>query len=93
MTKFKYKRLYKCGHCLYSDSPIEADYCYVCGKPVETRTMIILYRTIKYFMSDLIFDYKIYRADHAIHLNWIVVGAIGNIILCILNLINLWRHW
>lgn len=23
----------------------------------------------------------------------IVVGAVGNIILCILNLINLWRHW
>lgn len=24
---------------------------------------------------------------------WVIVGAIGNIILCILNVINLLRHW
>lgn len=93
MIEYKYRQFYKCGHIGYSDFPIKAEYCYVCGQPVETRAMVILYRKIKYFISDLIFNYKIYRVDHAIHLNWIVVGAIGNIILCILNLINLWRHW
>ena len=24
---------------------------------------------------------------------WVVIGAVGNIILCILNVINLFRHW
>ena len=25
--------------------------------------------------------------------DWVIVGAVGNLILCVLNVINLWRHW
>lgn len=24
---------------------------------------------------------------------WVIIGSIGNIVLCILNVINLCRHW
>lgn len=93
MTKYKYKQFYKCGHCTWSDYPIKTEYCYVCGKPVETRIIRIIYLEFSQFIKDRIFNYRMYRLEHVLHLNWIVVGAIGNIVLCILNLINLWRHW
>lgn len=93
MTKYKYKQFYKCGHYCYSDIPIKSEYCFLCEKPVETRTMKIIYLKFIQFVKEQIFNYRMYRVNHALHLNWIVVGAVGNIVLCILNLINLWRHW
>ena len=24
---------------------------------------------------------------------WVIIGALGNLLLCILNIINLVRHW
>lgn len=93
MTKYKYKQFYKCGHCVYSDSQITSEHCLVCGKPIETRTARIIYLGFIRFIKEQLFNYRMYRLDHALHLNWIVIGAVGNIILCILNLMNLWRHW
>ena len=33
------------------------------------------------------------RIEKPMEHKWVIIGALGNLLLCILNIINLVRHW